>query len=144
MGKRILVPVDRSPHSKRAFEYVLDTFSDPTITVVHVLNPVNTYYFGADDDFNLDGYQAAIREQTDRAEEMLEEYRETAMDRGSDVRTVLTSGRPAKRILETAESHDVDHIVMGSRGRSGVERVLLGSVAETVTRRAEVPVTIVR
>jgi len=43
-----------------------------------------------------------------------------------------------------APSHDVDHVVMGSRGRSGVGRVLFGSVAEAVTRRASVPVTIVR
>jgi len=43
-----------------------------------------------------------------------------------------------------AEDLDVDHIVMDSHGRSGASRVLLGSVAETVTRRSPVSVTIVR
>jgi nucleotide-binding universal stress UspA family protein len=43
-----------------------------------------------------------------------------------------------------AEDHDVDGIVMGSHGRSGISRVLLGSVAETAVRRAPCPVTIVR
>lgn len=75
---------------------------------------------------------------------MLEGYRDTVMARGVDVETILTTGRPARRILETVETADVDHVVMGNRGRSGIRRVLFGSVAETVTRRASVPVTIVR
>ncbi|KAA9404738.1 universal stress protein, partial [Haloarcula hispanica] len=41
------------------------------------------------------------------------------------------------------DDHDVNQIVMGSHGRSGIDRALLGSVAETVTRRARIPVTII-
>ena len=43
-----------------------------------------------------------------------------------------------------AEENDIDHIVVGSHGRGGVSRMLLGSVAETVARRSSVPVTIIR
>jgi nucleotide-binding universal stress UspA family protein len=57
---------------------------------------------------------------------------------------VTEIGRPSRAIVEYAEEHDIDHIVMGSHGRSGVTRILLGSVAETVVRRSPVPVTIVR
>ena len=53
-------------------------------------------------------------------------------------------GKPAREIVSYAEKGDVDHIVMGSRGRSGLSRLLLGSVAETVVRRAPTPVTVVR
>jgi nucleotide-binding universal stress UspA family protein len=79
-----------------------------------------------------------------RAEELLDEYRETASERGFEVETLLATGKPARQILDAVESEGVDHVVMGSRGRSGLGRVLFGSVAEAVTRRAPVPVTIIR
>jgi nucleotide-binding universal stress UspA family protein len=52
--------------------------------------------------------------------------------------------RPARAIVDYAEEHDVAHTVVGSHGRTGVTRVLLGSVAENVMRRAPCPVTVVR
>jgi len=80
-----------------------------------------------------------VKNRRDNAEAMLENYRSTAMERGIEIETILTTGKPASQILETVESTDIDQIVMGSRGRSGVGRVLFGSVAETVTRRALSP-----
>jgi nucleotide-binding universal stress UspA family protein len=56
----------------------------------------------------------------------------------------MKEGHAAKTIVRYAEENDVDHIVMGSTGRSGISRVLLGSVAESVTRRAPCSVVIVR
>jgi len=53
-------------------------------------------------------------------------------------------GRPARAIEECAEEAAVDHVVIGSHGRDGIARILLGSVAETVVRRSPVPVTAVR
>ena len=61
-----------------------------------------------------------------------------------DVETAIEVGRPAATIVEEARERDVDHIVVGSHGRTGASRILLGSVAETVARRSPVPVTIVR
>ncbi|WP_412781655.1 universal stress protein, partial [Aeromonas diversa] len=63
---------------------------------------------------------------------------------GRAVRTVIEHGDPSRMIISYTETHDVDRIVLGSHGRSGLSRVLLGSVAETVARRSPVPVTIVR
>jgi nucleotide-binding universal stress UspA family protein len=60
------------------------------------------------------------------------------------VDTTAEVGGPANAIVECAEEESVDHIVTGSHGRSGVTRILLGSVAETVVRRSPVPVTVVR
>lgn len=144
MGQRVLVPVDGSSHSEKAFEYVLDELPEPELTLLHVVTPVSSFGYGDEDYFDVEGYQAETKRQRERGAAMLDEYRDTATARGIDVSTVLTSGKPARRILETADENDVGHIVMGSRGRSGVGRVLFGSVAETVTRRASVPVTIVR
>lgn len=146
MAKHVLVPVDGSPQAEKAFEHVLDEMADSTVTLLHVINPVNLVAYAADDDdyFDLEGYEAAERRRRADAEEMLERYRSEADERGVTAETVLAVGTPARRILEAAEERSVDHVVMGSRGRSGVGRVLFGSVAETVTRRSPVPVTIVR
>lgn len=58
--------------------------------------------------------------------------------------TVLEFGDSDDVIVAYSDEHDVDRIVMGSHCRSGAERFLLGSVAETVLRRAPVPVMVVR
>ncbi len=144
MSLHVLVPVDGSEESERALEHALDTFPEAAITLIHVVNPVSTYSYGGDDYFDAEGYQAAMEQKQERGEELLEACREIAAEHGVDAETVLTPGSPGKEIIKAAEANDVDQIVMGSRGRSGVGRVLFGSVAETVTRRASVPVTIVR
>ncbi|MCE9607899.1 MAG: universal stress protein [Planctomycetia bacterium] len=56
----------------------------------------------------------------------------------------LLSGSPAGRILDIAESEHVDLIVLGTHGRRGIDRVLMGSVAEAVVRRAKCPVLAVK
>lgn len=144
MGLHVLVPVDGSEESEQALEHVLERIDDPRVTLLHVLNPVGAYAYGDNESFDIESYQREEKRRREAAEEMLETYREQVETKGYDVDTVLTSGTPGKRILAVADEQDVDHIVMGSTGRSGVERVLFGSVAETVTRRASVPVTIVR
>ena len=144
MGQHILVPVDGSAESEQALEYALEGRPDPTVTLLHVVNPVSSFGYGGDGYFDVEGYQREARRQHERGEQVLEAARETAAGHGVDAETLLLTGKPAKQILETIEGHDIDHVVMGSRGRSGVGRVLFGSVAEAVTRRASVPVTVVR
>lgn len=144
MSQHVLVAVDGSSEAEKALEYVLNELPEPELTLIHVVNPISSFGYGGDDYFDAEGYQEQVDQQHKRGEELLETCRETAAKRGIEAETVLKTGRPAREILEAAEASDVDHIVMGSRGRSGVGRVLFGSVAETVTRRASVPVTIIR
>jgi nucleotide-binding universal stress UspA family protein len=63
---------------------------------------------------------------------------------GIDVVTAVATGTPHTEILEYADEHDVDLVVMGTHGRTGVERHLLGSVTEKVVRMADAPVVTVR
>jgi nucleotide-binding universal stress UspA family protein len=70
---------------------------------------------------------------------------ENAKDRGvTDVRTEVAEGRPANTVAEYVADHAVDAVVMGTTGRTGLDRVLLGSVAEETVRTAPVPVITVR
>ena len=58
MGQNILIPVDGSPHSEKALEYVLEELPEPTITLLHVINPVSVLaYSGKDGRFDVDAYQ---------------------------------------------------------------------------------------
>ena len=65
-------------------------------------------------------------------------------DADVDLESLTRVGAPAQEIVACTESESIDHVVMGSRGRSGVTRILLGSVAEGVVRHSSAPVTVVR
>jgi nucleotide-binding universal stress UspA family protein len=65
------------------------------------------------------------------------------LDQGVAVKTEVASGIPARRIVAYARQHDIDLIVMGTHGRTGLSRALLGSVTEAVVRRAPCRVMVV-
>jgi nucleotide-binding universal stress UspA family protein len=145
MTTHVLVPIDGSEQSWTAFEHAMETFQGERITALHVVDPMTGIYAGVDGDF----YDAGAYDRAyDRGEELGDEAKRRLENRGLLDSTVFESaietGRPARAILEYVAEHGVDHVVMGSHGRSGVARILLGSVAESVTRRATVPVTVVR
>jgi nucleotide-binding universal stress UspA family protein len=143
MAHRILVPTDGSPQAQDALDYALAEFPDAAFTVITVLNPADMSMGGTE--MGMASYADRwVEAEEERAEERFEELSALAADRDItlDCETVL--GRPARAVIEYAEDHDIDQVVMGSHGRDGVSRILLGSVAETVVRRSPCPVTVVR
>ena len=138
MAKHVLVPVEGSSQSADAVALAASEWPDARLTLLHVIDPVEGGY-------SLD----TVRE---GAEEWHKEQKLAAKDLFADlsdgirneVSTRVETGRPARTILEVLGEGAFDHVVMGSHGRSGVSRVLLGSVAEDVVRESPVPVTIVR
>ncbi|MFC6763979.1 universal stress protein [Natrinema soli] len=141
MVRNILVPVDHSSQSTKALEYALQEYSDDNLTVLHVID-VNQIAMYGDEGYRFN--EEYIQQLRNRAEELLERTRQTAVDHGTVIETELETGLPIQTIHEYIDENDIDHVVMGSHGRSGASRILLGSVAEAVTRRSPVPVTIVR
>ncbi|WP_336036373.1 universal stress protein [Halobacterium yunchengense] len=137
---KILVPIDGSQQSRDALEYALEHFKDADITAINVIDPIEAGYTAQ---ATVPGYSEEWFEQAQAAaDDLFEEAQELAGDH--DLDTVTEVGRPSRTIVDYADEHDINHIVMGSHGRSGVSRILLGSVAESVVRRSPVPVTIVR
>jgi nucleotide-binding universal stress UspA family protein len=142
MGKRILVPVDGSEQADAASAFVLDNFPEATIVLLHVINPAEAGYSAQASvpSFSEEWYE----EQREHAEGLLDELADELVASTGGVEHAIEVGRPTQTIVDYADDHDIDQIVMGSHGRSGMSRILLGSVAETVVRRATVPVTVVR
>jgi len=135
----VLVPTDGSETAMGALQYALELFEEPAVTILYVIELGSA---GPGSPGRLDGGLHSVAEgEADRA---LEEAADLARAAGASVETAVGVGRPARSIVDNADEWGIDHIVMGSHGRDGASRLLLGSVAETVVRRAPVPVTVVR
>ncbi len=136
----VLVPLDDSDPARAAVEHAVSEYPGASITVLHVIDP-NMATYG---DGGVYAYESMIEIRENAAEELFEEVGEIASDHDGELNAEIVVGHPAREIVDFADEHGSDHIVIGSHGRSGAGRILLGSVAERVTRRATVPVTIVR
>lgn len=140
--EQVLVPFDASAMSKRALEHALDQFDGATITALYVAYPTNEEYESGDSTFDVfDNWED---ERTEHVESVLSTADEIASERGRSVDTESIDGTPADAVVEFADEHELDHVVLGSTGRDGLTRLLLGSVAETVIRRSPVSVTVVK
>jgi nucleotide-binding universal stress UspA family protein len=142
MADTVLVAMDDSPLSREALAFALETFPDARITVVHVAYPEldmlpndTEEIVGASLD-ELDG----VGDET--AASVFEAIREVASDR--DVAVTFLMGEAERRIVEYVEEEGFDHVVLGTHGRSGISRALIGSVAEAVTRKTTIPTTLVK
>ncbi|MFW5917589.1 MAG: universal stress protein [Halorubrum sp.] len=138
MFDQILFPTDGSDGASEALDHVLDVASDHGATV-HLLNVADTTH---------DSVTRIGREVVDVLEREGEEFVAAAEDRAADrgVATVaaVLQGGVAETIAAYAERHDIDLIAMSTHGRTGLDRLLLGSTTERVLRRSTVPVLSVR
>ncbi|MFC7136335.1 universal stress protein [Halobaculum litoreum] len=146
MPRRILVPIDDADHSTKALDHAVAVHGDATLVLCHVVDP--TRWISSGDEEELEPFYSKELEKSARArsDDLLAEAAERVREAGVDVETVQLIGGPARSILGYLEDEgdDVDQVVMGSHGRTGLGRMLMGSVAERVTRRSPVPVTVVR
>ncbi len=146
---RILVPMDFSAHSDFALRYAIGLANrfNATLEVVHVVE--DPFVSGA---WNPEAIAPNIPELladlVTAARKRVADMQAAAIDKGTRfetaVLTTVVSGRPAECITDYARTENFDLIVMGTHGRTGLSRALLGSVAERVVRTAPCPVLTVR
>jgi len=138
MPTHVLVPFDGTPQSEAAVEFVAAEWPDADLTLLYVIDPITA-------GFGQHALPGSSEEWYERARETARDHLDEARERvGRPLDTRIEVGSPARVIVDIADEDPFDHVVVGSHGRAGVSRVLLGSVAETVARRSPVPVTIVR
>lgn len=133
----VLVPIDFSEEANQALNEALTFFGDVTnVHAIHVLSPLEPTQPGmvwqtVDDQTRLDHIKALFREKF-------------AGEASERIKFVVKIGNPSSEIIDYAEENAIDLIIISSRGRTGMARFFLGSVAERVVRFARCPVLVLR
>jgi nucleotide-binding universal stress UspA family protein len=139
--RRVLVALDGSPSAEAVLRFLLEIAGplDMTVLLLRVLEPVPPVV--------IEGVRHMIEDVASRrrdAEEYLAPIAAALRSRGVDVSWQVRRGRAAEQILAAATESSVHLIAMATHGRTGLGRLLFGSVAEAVLRRAPVPVFMIR
>ena len=133
--QRILVPTDFSLTSAAALLFAIE-LADRLAARLDLLNVIDYPGTAAEGDYPIAILETMQNAAHDRLRRLL--TKQDVEDLQPDYATRI--GLPAEEIVQFAHEHAIDLIVMGTHGREGVMRVVLGSVAETVVRRAPCPV----
>ena len=144
MFKKILLPVDGSSTSNQAIEKTI-AMAEAFKSEVTLVSVIDDYAFtGVGVDFAY-GQTEYLQAATAEANATLDAAKQLFEARGIAVATTLVEGHAVYRgILDTAQSTGADLIIMGSHGRQGLKKLVLGSVAAQVLSHAHLPVMIVR
>lgn len=135
----ILVPTDGSAGCERVIDHAeeLARLHDARVVALYVVDA--TSYTGLPMEASWEG----VRDVLDGTGKAALEQVERRLGDDIELETVTEEGRPSREIVRFARERGVDCIVMGTHGRGGIDRLILGSVAERVVRTAPVPVVTV-
>ena len=139
MYKKILVPTDGSEFAKKAQKHALFLSKVSGAEIIAVSVTENNFVNGLPLDDEVYQLNQILKE---RSKENLKEFDELNND-DLKITHVIREGSPAKVILEVAEEENIDLIVMGSSGKSGFDRFIMGSVADKVVNSAKCAVLVI-
>lgn len=147
MYNSILVPTDGSETAEVAVDHALDLAEkyDATVHTIYVVDTDSMdLSLGSEQvDRIRSGQFGDMEELGEKAEKATNRVGKRGEEHGVSVVEDVGAGKPHSVITNYANDHDIDLIVMGSHGRGGVRRMLLGSVTERVLRTARIPVLVV-
>ncbi|QIB76532.1 universal stress protein [Halogeometricum borinquense] len=133
----ILVPTDGSDLAERGLEHGMELAQEHGAHL-HILFVVDEAVYGSTP--ALSSYEAFLDKMADDAEDLAEDFIEEATEQGIDSTMSVLRGVPHEEILNYAQENNIDAIVMGKRGATGVGYPHIGSVTDRVIREAEIPV----
>ncbi|MDD2852115.1 MAG: universal stress protein [Desulfuromonadaceae bacterium] len=140
---KILAAIDFSENSECAFDLALTlaTQFSAELTIVHVINePVDLRGFYVPHI----SFEQLEKEIEESAVKMMETFCQSKLKGFANYKTAIVTGIPYDEIIAAAERIDASLIVLGTHGRTGLDRILFGSTAERVVRSAACPVLTVR
>jgi nucleotide-binding universal stress UspA family protein len=142
MYKRVLVPLDGSALAEGILPFILQIAGplDLEVVLVRVMPPIVPQPIEGTRHFMVDDVAARLEE----AREYLASVAADLYERGVRVTTNVRHGEPVTELVAAARETGADLVAMTTHGRSGFGRLLFGSVAEAVLRRAEIPVLMMR
>lgn len=135
--RRILIATDGSEYTKKAVDYGID-LANNTGAELHAIYVIDTRaYDSIPLSAPLEYAYSLLRQEGDKA---IKYVADRAEAEGLEVEGIITEGHPADEIIKYAENNSIDLIVMGTLGKSGLDRFLLGNVADKVIRSSKIPV----
>ena len=143
--RRILIPIDFSEHCTRALTHARELASahGSDMDLIHVIEESAFPAFYKVGEEAMYGEVSSLRERAQAAlVECMGDMEEAEFEGGMTFH--VEQGKPDEKIIEVADETDTDLIVISTHGMSGLERVLMGSVAEKVIRDAPCPVFVVK
>ena len=143
--KKILFATDFSENSKYALTYALSFARqyDAMLYIQHVIQQPS-YPLGMYAEISFDAMDKFNRNISEVTEKEMRELCQQDLNGVKNYEAMILSGTPFLEILRTAREKEIDLIVVGTHGRTGLDHVLFGSTAEKVVRRASCPVVSVR
>jgi nucleotide-binding universal stress UspA family protein len=143
--RKILVAVDGSNPSLDASNYAIDLAksNDAELIVIYIVSIVPSSQFEYD---NIGRMKEIETEEKEKAEQVVDRVKQKAIENNVQAKTTVLVKYTSisKEIVEYAEKEGIDLIVVGNRGRTGIKRMLLGSVADEVVTYSHCPVLVVR
>jgi len=133
----LLVPTDGSETAAAAIEHAI-SIARATDARIHAVNVIDLGDVAAHGEYAIP--TGLMESLTERGETATAAVAERAREAGLDAVTAVSSGYPARELLAYAEDNGIDLITMGTAGRTGVRRFLVGSTTERLVRHADVPV----
>ena len=138
--QNIVIATDGSENTQKAISYgiKLAKLSGATVHALHVIDTSSvsqSWTAGRETMYEI------LKKDGQKATSKVKECGEAS---GVEVKEVLLEGHPSSEIIDFAENNNIDLIVMGTLGKTGLDRFLMGSVAEKVVRNSKVPVLVVR
>lgn len=136
--RRILVGFDGSPQSQRAVDvaFALADALDSKVLVMAVARP-------SEPPSRVE-LKAMLEEATEHFDQSFKTLKQRASEGGVDLETAIVVGHPVEQIVHRAETDNFNLIIVGHRGVSRFERMIVGSTSEKVLRYAHCPVLVVR
>jgi nucleotide-binding universal stress UspA family protein len=143
MFRKILVAYDGSETARLALNKAIElkqVFVESVLEVVHVFQVSNLVL----NDAVIPGPAIIQTELYQAAEETVDEARQLISHQSLSTATLLDGGAPARVILDYAEAHNFELIIIGSRGLSNLKELFLGSVSSEIVHHAQIPVLVVK
>ena len=140
--KRILLPTDGSKYSEKSEKHALALAASNNAEIIALSVIENSFSLNLPDSDTVAEINQLLKEENLENLKNVEKLRDEA---GFDIKITpkIAEGFPAKVILETIDAEDIDLVVMGSSGKSGIDKFLMGSVAEKVVKSAKCNVLII-
>lgn len=140
MYKKILVPTDGSEFAQKAEKHALFLAKTTGGDIYALSVTENNFVNGLPLDDEVYQLNQLLKQ---RSEDNIKEFEEMDETSGIKFHGIIREGSPAKTILEVAKEEDIDLIVIGSSGKSGFDRFIMGSVAEKVVNAAKCAVLVI-